>query len=399
MADKTGMLEIAVITSGVLPVPAVRGGAVENLTDYYLDYNDRHQRHHITVYSAWHPLVKRQKALSSQVNRYVYIDTHSFWFRLRAKLYGKMHADCYYFYQLEYFFECVMRKLLRRHYDLIILENRPGVAIKLARRCRVPVVSHIHTNLVNPQTERKEDILAATRKFVTVSDYIRHEIERTGRNTCVETVYNGLDVTRFKRGNVVPLERGRFGFSDSDFVAIFTGRIVPKKGVKELMQAFQLLKDQPDVKLIVVGGDNFGDSVERNVFLDELHRMEHEMQGKVVMTGYVPYAQLPAYLAMADVAIVPSRINEALGMTCIEAVAMGLPVIATDDGGIAETLKGQKHVLLNPNGDLPHDIAQAVMKVKCSKDEFQGNSLPHHFTKEAYAEAFFKAVLKVLTEE
>ena len=42
-------MKIAILTSGILPVPAVKGGAVENLTDIYLEYNDKQQLHDITV--------------------------------------------------------------------------------------------------------------------------------------------------------------------------------------------------------------------------------------------------------------------------------------------------------------------------------------------------------------
>ena len=43
-------MKIAILTSGILPVPAVLGGAVENLIDFYLEYNERHQLHDITIY-------------------------------------------------------------------------------------------------------------------------------------------------------------------------------------------------------------------------------------------------------------------------------------------------------------------------------------------------------------
>ena len=59
-------MKIAVITSGILPVPAVQGGAVENLIDFYLDYNATHHLHNITVFSVWHPKTKFHKALKSK---------------------------------------------------------------------------------------------------------------------------------------------------------------------------------------------------------------------------------------------------------------------------------------------------------------------------------------------
>lgn len=58
-------MKIAILTSGILPVPAVQGGAVENLIDFYLDYNDKNKLHDITIYSVWHPDVERHPALKS----------------------------------------------------------------------------------------------------------------------------------------------------------------------------------------------------------------------------------------------------------------------------------------------------------------------------------------------
>ena len=385
-------MKIAVITSGILPIPAVLGGAVENLIDYYLEFNEQHKLHDITVFSKWHPNVNTHKAITSIVNHYEYIDTHRLWFRLHAKIYGILHRDCYYFYQLEYFFKCVIQKISQNHYDLIILENRPGVAIKLSKRCKTPVVCHIHTNLLNKNTEKKYDIIHSTSKFIVVSNYVRQEIESIGIPASIQVIYNGINSQLFNKKNISPVSRREFGFKQKDFVAIYTGRIVPQKGVKELLKAFQKLIDYKDIKLLVVGGDNFGDSVKTNSFLEELHKMADGMDGKVMFTGFIPYDQLPNYLCLGNVAIVPSLINEALGMTCIEATAMGIPVIATNDGGIAETLQGQKHILLEKGHDLPQRIAEAVLKIKNDTIAYQGNLLNPVFTKERYAESFFNAI-------
>jgi glycosyltransferase involved in cell wall biosynthesis len=83
-------------------------------------------------------------------------------------------------------------------------------------------------------------------------------------------------------------------------------------------------------------------------------------------------------------------------MTCIEACAMGLPVIATNDGGIPETLVEQKHILLNKEGDLTTQIANAILDIRANYQAYQGNYLNPIFTKEAYAKSFFNSITEIL---
>ena len=385
-------MKIAILTSGILPVPAVQGGAAENLIDFYLEYNDQHQLHDITVFSVYHPDVKKSPNLNSSSNHYIYIDRYSKWARLKAKLYGKLHPKEYYHYQLEYFFEQAYKKLKKQRYDLIILENRPGYALKLKKRLSTPIISHIHTDLVNPDVPQATELINANNGFICVSEYIKNRIMSVGLPTKAVVVYNGLDEKKFNHQPSTTISRKSLGFNEEDFVVIYTGRIVPDKGVKELVEAVQLLNNEPDIKLLVVGGDNYGDSVSSNPYLDVLHEMERQMKGRVHFTGFVPYEQLPSYLSLADVAVVPSRINEALGMSAIEATAMGLPVIATNDGGLPETLIGQKHIIIDKEGDLPQQIAEAIMKIKDNYTEFTSNHLSPRFTKADYATSIFKAI-------
>jgi glycosyltransferase involved in cell wall biosynthesis len=303
-----------------------------------------------------------------------------------------LHPKEYYHYQLEYFFEQAYKKLKKQHYDLILLENRPGYALKLKKRLGTPIISHIHTDLVNPDVPQATELINANNGFICVSEYIKNRIISVGLPTKAIVVYNGLDEKKFSHQPSKTISRKSLGFSEEDFVVIYTGRIVPDKGVKELVEAVQLLSNEPDIKLLVVGGDNYGDSVSSNPYLDVLHEMERQMKGIVHFTGFVPYEQLPSYLSLADVAVVPSRINEALGMSAIEATAMGLPVIATNDGGLPETLIGQKHIIIDKEGDLPQQIADAIMKIKDNYTEYTSNHLSPRFTKADYATSIFKAI-------
>ena len=76
-------MKIAVLTSCILPVPSVQGGAVENLIDFYLEYNNIHKIHDITVYSIYNKKTDNHPAQASLVNHYYYIDTNSLLARIK----------------------------------------------------------------------------------------------------------------------------------------------------------------------------------------------------------------------------------------------------------------------------------------------------------------------------
>lgn len=386
-------MNIAIITSGMLPVPAVQGGAVENLLDYLLKYNDQHHLHTITIYSVYHNKVKNNPALQSKVNHYIYIKTHSVLFKIGAKIYSKWTHKSFYYYQIDYFLECIIKKMKRSSYDLIISENRPGFAIRLSESFNTPIITHIHTNLLNIPSEKNIKAIADTKGFIVVSDYIKREIRSINKTTNIRVVYNGLDSNIFNPKTTIPIDRGLLGLQKNDFVVIYWGRLVPAKGIKELILALQMLKEYSDIKLLVIGSINYEDTKDQtNSFYKELLSIANSLDNKIKFTGYISYNDIPKYLSIANVAVIPSQINEAFGMTCIEACAMGLPIIATNDGGIPETLIGQKHILIEKDGNIPNMVKNAIMEIKNNYSLYKGNSLSPQFYKDAFSKSFFDCI-------
>ena len=392
-------MKIVILTSGILPVPAVLGGAVENLIDFYLEYNNEHKLHDITIYSVYNKKVKKHPARKSIVNHYEYININSIWFKVRAKIFEKKTRPNYYYYQMEYFLELIIKKIKKTSFDLIILENRPGFAIRLSEEFSTPIITHIHTNLLYTPSEDNLRVLAAMRGFIVVSEFVKKEIQKIDIPKDIRVVYNGLDAELFNPKTAIPINREELGFQKEDFVAVFWGRLVPDKGIKELLLAFEKIKEYKDIKLLVIGSINYEDrNNSTNAFLDELQSIAYKLNEVVSFTGFIPYKDIPRYLAAANVAIIPSHINEAFGMTCIEACAMGMPVIATNDGGIPETLIGQKHILLKKEGDLPTQIANAILTIKNNCSYYKGNHLSPHFNKEYYSHSFFDSIYTLSSE-
>ena len=126
---------------------------------------------------------------------------------------------------------------------------------------------------------------------------------------------------------------------------LFTGRLSPEKGVDVLLRALgRLHAGGTGAKLRIVG-----DGPERPR-LEALTRML-ELTDDVEFVGRVPREQIERELATAWALVAPSTWAEPLGLTALEAIVHGVPVVASATGGLAETLEPGVSGLLFPNGD------------------------------------------------
>ena len=355
-------MKIAVLTSGILPVPAVFGGAVENLIDYYIEYNNQKKLHDITVYSIAPP--KSSHIVDTTNTHYHYIDTTSFWGRLKRHIYVRSHSSTYYNPYIEYFLYESLKDIAKKDYDVIILENRPGYAIPVSKVSKARIIIHLHNDLLNKNSKDAKEICKVCDKVITVSNYIKSRVETIGAEIPIETVYNGIDLERFY--HATPINRKTFGFKEDDFIVVYSGRLIKEKGIEELIDAFIQLKDYPSIKLLILGGSFYGIS-QNNPFLDTLKKKCETIKNQIVFTGFIPYEQLPNYLKVGDVAVVPSMWEEPFGLTCVEAMAAGLPMITTNSGGITEVCENCA-VIINKDNDIIRNLQESIIKLYNDKN-------------------------------
>lgn len=390
-------MKIAILTSGILPVPAVQGGAVENLIDFYLEYNEQHRLHDITVYSVWHPDVSQHPALQANCNHYYYINCSSLWAKVKRKFYGLLHRHEYYNFYIEYFFERAWRHIRRQHYDFIVLENRPGYAWKLSQRSAVRLVLHLHNDLLNATTPHHQEIFESLSHILTVSDYIKGRVTTISQTNKVITVHNGINLQQFQKQNTLSVTRLSVGFSDSDFVLVFSGRLNKEKGIAELIDAMLLLHDLPDIKLMIVGSTFFGNAVNEDEFVSTLKAKAQPIMDRLVFTGFVPYEQMPAYLSLADIAVIPSVWDDPFPTTVLEAQAMSLPVITTNRGGIPEEVTSDTAVIVSTEQHYTEGLADAIRQLYHSpqqREDMAAKAQQHavYFDKNRFAHDFFNAL-------
>ena len=352
-------MRIAILTCGILPIPAVQGGAVENLIDFYLEYNNIHKQHDITVYSPWDPKVKTHSALSSGVNHYTYIDVTSLKARFKRKVYGYFHRHEYYNHFIEYYFEEVYSSLKKRDFDIIILENCPGYAYKLSQRGFKNLILHLHNDLLHSSSRYHDEIFNSLTKILTVSDFIKQRVSSIQPNSKIQTIYNGIDLKMFSPKEKLSVNRKTIGFSESDFIIVYSGRINNEKGISELIDALLNLKDYPQIKLMVLGSSFFDNTKYEDEFISSLKNKTKEIENKIAFTGYIPYNQVPDYLQLADIAVLPSMWEEPFGLTIVEAMSIGLPLITTRSGGIPEICEGI--AIIVDRKDISKNLTAAIL--------------------------------------
>ena len=390
-------MKLAILTCGMLPVPAVQGGAVENLIDFYLEYNNIKKLHDITVYSPWDPRVTKHPALLSNVNHYVFIDVSSLKARIKRKLYGYFHHHEYYNHFIEYYFERVYSNLKKKDYDYIIIENGAGLAYKLSLRGYKNLILHMHNEVRESQAKFHDVVFGGLTKILTVSDYIKRKASVYFPIEKKQTVHNGIDLQNFFPKERPSVTRESLGFAMDDFIMVYSGRINPEKGVSELIDAMLKLKDNPHIKLMIIGGSFFGNTNDEDQFIRSLKEKAKVIQDNIIFTGFIPYKNMPDYLQLSDIAVIPSIWNDPFPTTELEAQAMGLPIITTLRGGIPEEVSEGNAILLETDDSFVNSLSNAIINLyehpekrkKMSEISIERSKL---FDKETYAEHFFDAL-------
>lgn len=220
----------------------------------------------------------------------------------------------------------------------------------LAPRAKVLYTVHGMHQLV-----RKSRLHIALRNFlchkvIAISQCVRQDIIDAGiREKKVVTITNAVDLKKFP----APSDKAY------DITAPVIGniaRIHPEtKGQDVLIRAIGLLKPRfPGIRCLFGGAPAKGQTQE----LEKLQALARELQVDDCITFSGMVEDVPGYLSQMDIFALPSR-SEGFGISLVEAMAMGLPCIASDLEGPAEVLqKGEKGVLFTP--DCPEDLAEKL---------------------------------------
>jgi spore coat protein SA len=361
-------LKLLFITSGTLPMPPASGGAVETLIDLILKNNEASGRYDITVCSVYSETAEQQS------KRYRHSDF--FYVKNQGKDITLKRAVRHFINKIpgvyigNYFISKVLERFARslRDYDAVIVENAPLYGLLLKRFRPKKLILHLHNDLLNPQVKLARSIYDCYDEIYTLSDFVHRRVEEIAKDSKVKTLYNGVDVERFRLGTRVQTEsiRQKYSIPENHTVVLYMGRLVPEKGVKELLQAFSTLPAGSDITLVIVGSPVYG----RNIwdsYVTELHQIAEKCRNPVKFAGYIAQREMPELYAMADFAVIPSIWEEPFALTVVEAMASGLPVIVSDSGGMVELVDMDCAVIVHRGDRFVSELSTAIKNLKQNK--------------------------------
>ena len=188
------------------------------------------------------------------------------------------------------------------------------------------VVMNIVDNIVVSTEQEKEDL----KRLYQVSPHK------------VKVISPGVDIHLFTPTSKVSARR-KLGVMDKNLV-LYVGRIEPLKGLDILIDAISKLELSTDTMLMIVGGDLQGDSE-----ISRLKNLSQKLgiQDSVIFSGSVPQSELPLYYNAADVFVLPSY-YESFGLVALEAMACGIPVVASRVGGPKTFIKSGENGYIIP---------------------------------------------------
>lgn len=273
---------------------------------------------------------------------------------------------------------------------------RAGLVMSVATvRLGVPVVWHVHDLLPRHALSTAIRLFAATsrrNRIVAVSRAVANRFQGQlihsfrGR---VETIYNAVDIERFYPDAQSRKEiRRALGIEAAKVIGI-VGQLTPRKGQLELIEAFaEISREFPDTVLLIVGEPLFNRDAEYAKSVANAAR-SFGVADRILFLGQ--REDTPAIMRALDLLVVNSR-TEPFGLTVIEAMASGVPVLATAVDGIKEIVRHGE------NGWLVKSLDRGAL-VKAMLNVLRDRSLRRQLGREGRREAIARFSTKRFLSE
>jgi glycosyltransferase involved in cell wall biosynthesis len=239
----------------------------------------------------------------------------------------------------------IFKELVNETFDIIHTHDWFGTlaAFKIREVNKTPWVLTLHSfeymracGSGNKEIEQIENFgIKYCDRIIAVSNLVKKEIEnRYGLGKKIDVIYNAAGPKLKAYPEAI---RRKYNLKN-EFIILSVSRLTHQKGIEYLLYAAKdVLKKFPDTKFIIVGKGYLLGSLKkfvRNIGISK----------SVIFTGFVPESEIPSYYKAADIFVMPS-VYEPFGISALEAMSYGCPVIATENAGVCEKLKNGKDIV------------------------------------------------------
>lgn len=386
------MKKICFITPNLLPVPSVKGGAIETIMTNIIKEQEKNNKLDITVVSIYdkNALLESKKYKKT---KFIYIRKNLIYllYSIYYKICNKILKTNYNTYN-----HLVLKKIKNIKFDYIIAEggHYESYSEFLKYFKKEQLVLHLHH-----QGKSNKVIDNTFSKIIGVSNFVIEDFKKNSEIEEYHLLKNSISISKFDR-EINEEEKIRLkeelGLKKDDFTIIFCGRLIKEKGVLELIKAVKEIENKK-IKLVVVGSINFAKGG-KDQYTEKISK-EIEGINKIVLTGYIDSRDLYKYYKSADVMVIPSIWEEAAGLVCIEGMICKKPIITTDAGGIQEYVSSNS-IIIKRDKNFIFNIKKSILQLYKDKERLSEiGEENYNFALKYNNENYYNCLVKIIEEE
>lgn len=276
------------------------------------------------------------------------------------------------------------------HVDLIQVDNRPRCMAKIKQAYPdKPVALFLHSLTFVPKSNTISSLLRRADLIIANSRSLKRRIisRFSLPSDRIITIPLGVDVHRFKPLTAVEKQARmeHYGISSNRYNVLFVGRVIPQKGIPVIMRALYRVQPSIRTRLIIVGKSK------NKAYLARLKQLAKTLRIELLFLGEIQHEQIHELYPLADCIVCPSQKHEAFGLVNVEAMASGIPVIASKNGGIREIIEDGHDGFLVTHYKNPFGFAKRLAQLAKHPELAQSmgangrEKALHHYTWQATA--------------
>lgn len=341
-------IKIALICTEKLPVPPLRGGAIQVLIDGVTSHLSK--KHELTIFCIKDPELAEQEIVDGV--EYIRVEREHYPFNIGRELAKKTKN--------------------KEYFDIVHVFNRPrDVLIYKSAMPQSRFVVSLHNEMFRENkisTELGDLVVQGVDHIMSISKYIGTTITSRfpAANSKVQAVYSGIDLDLYKpiwNEEVQSLRnelREKYGVADKK-VILFVGRLSAVKGPDILIKAMKkAINKHPEAVLLIIGSKWFSDDRIDDYGMNLRTLAEELGNDRVIFTGFIPPKEIYKQYLTGDIFVCSSQWQEPLARVHYEAMGTGLPVITTNRGGNPEIIKHLDNGIVIDDCENPEAFAEAI---------------------------------------